>query len=134
MGGMKPGRQRRRLAEVAAKTDAVHPGKLLRQPGDDLPRTVRAAVVDVQSLQLQGGFARNPSNFLVQQRQAFLFVKDRDDDGDHGVSLTGGRGKSNRLANSGFHMGRYFRSAARVFSKSGGKGASAEMVSRSRGW
>ncbi len=84
MSGVKAGRQGSRLAEVATKTEAVSPGHAPRQPGNDLPRAVRAAVVDVQDLQLQGRGPRNAGNLLVQQRQAVLFVKDRNHDGNHG--------------------------------------------------
>src|SRR5438132_7711667 len=90
MGGVKTGRQRRRLTEVSAETNAMDPTALLRQPANHLPRAVDAAVVHVENFQLQFGTAGRFGNFLLKDGQAFLLVADRDYDGDHGFEYSGG--------------------------------------------
>ena len=60
-----------------------------RQPADHLPRAVGRAVVDehhVQVVALGGGHL---GQLPVQSRQAFGFVEDGDDDGEHGQVMDG---------------------------------------------
>src|SRR5207248_1127196 len=45
-GGLEPGGQRRRLAEIAPEADAANPRVAAREPLDGLPRAVGAAVID----------------------------------------------------------------------------------------
>ena len=49
-GGREPGRERRRLTEVAAQADHPHPGVRRLQPGEPLEGAVGAAVVDEHHL------------------------------------------------------------------------------------
>ncbi len=84
-GGPESRRQGRRLAEIAAKANAVYFRVLPRQLGDDRPRAVRAAVVHQQDFQIELGRPRHPGNLRVQRRQAVALVEHRNDDRDHDV-------------------------------------------------
>jgi hypothetical protein len=75
--------QRGRLAEVAAKANAVDPGVLAGEIRDHLPGTIRAAIVHEVDFHLQLGLTGRLGNLVQEQGQAFLLVVHRNDDGDH---------------------------------------------------
>ncbi len=81
--GMKASRQRRRLAEIAAETNTVDPAIFPGQLGDDLPRTIGAAVVDEDNLDGEIRLMSHRSDLLVERQKAVVFVVNGDDDRDH---------------------------------------------------
>src|SRR5205814_213354 len=84
----EPGHQRRRLAEVAAHPHDAYRIRARVQPGERRPGAVGRAVVDEDRFPLATGQLERDAQLLNERRDAALLVVDRDDDREHGGSVT----------------------------------------------
>ena len=76
--------QGRGLAKVAAEPQTRDPRVGCRQTADLVPRAVGRTVVDQHHVQVVALGSGHLGQLAVQSRQAFDFVEDGDDDGEHG--------------------------------------------------
>ena len=83
LGGVEAGAERGRFAEIAAEADAENARIVGRQLLDHRPGAVGRAVVDDDRLQLVALRLGNAIQLAHKLRQAFGFVEDGDDDGEH---------------------------------------------------
>ena len=77
------GRERRRLAEIAAEANPPDSAIGVHQPPDFRPRAVGRAIVDEDDLQIVALLLSNGDQLRVQGREALCFVKQWNDCGKH---------------------------------------------------
>ncbi len=87
----KPGTEGRRLAKIAAEPQAGNPRIGGRQAANHLPRAIGRTVIDEHHVQVVPLPSGNLGQLLVKNCQAFGFVENGDDDGEHRRELSAGR-------------------------------------------
>ena len=80
----KAGGKGRRLAKIAPETQTADARIFFRQPADDLPGIVARTVIDENDVQFVALALGHRRKLGVQGFQAFGFVIDGNDDGEHG--------------------------------------------------